>query len=113
MDMYEQFGVNPTDATPPELLAARNSRSFADPVLYESVVAVSRYVKGQVAEIRLHPIDLGTNVEGAAKGVPGTASPAVAQRILERLQRLSAPYGTTITIEKGVGVIRLAPSSTN
>jgi len=23
------------------------------------------------------------------------------------MQRLSAPYGTTITIEKGVGVIRL------
>ena len=107
LDMYEQFGVNPADATPPELLAARNSRSFADPVLYESVVAVSRYVKGQVAEIRLHPIDLGTAVEGAAKGVPGTASPAVAQRILERLQRLSAPFGTNITIEKGVGVIRL------
>jgi poly-gamma-glutamate synthesis protein (capsule biosynthesis protein) len=113
LDMYEQFGVNPADATPPELLAARNSRSFADPVLYESVVAVSRYVKGRVAEIRLHPIDLGTAVEGAGKGVPGTASPAVAQRILERMQRLSAPFGTTITIEKGVGVIRLTPSSTN
>jgi poly-gamma-glutamate synthesis protein (capsule biosynthesis protein) len=31
----------------------------------------------------------------------------VARRILERLQRLSAPYGTTIAIEGGVGVIRL------
>jgi poly-gamma-glutamate synthesis protein (capsule biosynthesis protein) len=106
-DMYEQFGVNPADATAPELLQARNGRSFSDPVLYESVIAVSRFVKGKVAEIRLHPIDLGTAVDGAARGVPGTASAAVARRILERMQRLSSPYGTTITIENGVGVIRL------
>ena len=106
-DMYEQFGVDPAAATPPELLQARNGQSFADPVLYESVIAVSRFVKGKVVEIRLHPIDLGTEAEGAARGVPGSASPAVAKRVLERLQRLSTPFGTTIAIENGVGVIRL------
>ena len=106
-DMYEQFGVDPANATAPELLQARNGRSFADPVLFESVVAVSSFAKGRVAEIRLYPIDLGTSVDGAARGVPGNASPAVARRILERLQRLSAPYGTTIAIEGGVGVIRV------
>jgi poly-gamma-glutamate synthesis protein (capsule biosynthesis protein) len=106
-DMYDQFGIDPATVTAPELLQARNGRSFADTVLYESVIAVSRFVKGKVAEIRLHPIDLGTTAEGAARGVPGSASPAVAKRILERMQRLSAPYGTTIAIEGGVGVIRL------
>jgi len=107
-DMYEQFGIDPAKVTAPELLQARGERSFGDPVLYESVVAVSRFVKGQVAEIRLYPIDLGTSVEGAARGVPGTASPAVGRRILERLQRLSAPFGTTIVIEGNIGFIRVA-----
>jgi hypothetical protein len=31
----------------------------------------------------------------------------MAQEILARLQRISAPYGTRIEIESGVGVIRV------
>ena len=105
-DMFQQYGVAPGAATVPELLQARNTRSFSDPNLYESVIATSRYVGGQVVEIRLYPIDLGVDVRGAGKGVPAMASPARAQAILERLQRLSAPFGTTISIEKNVGIIR-------
>ena len=47
-------------------------------------------------------------IQGAAKGVPGLADAVVGRRILERMQRLSAPLGTTIAIENGVGVIRVA-----
>lgn len=107
-DMYEQYGVAPGSATTPELLAARNARSFADPALYESVIAISRYVGGRVAEIRLYPIDLGVSVHGAGRGVPAMADAVVGRRILERMQRLSKPFGTDISIEKGVGVIRVA-----
>lgn len=106
-DMFQQYGVEPGVATVPELLQARNARSFSDPNLYESVIATSRYVGGQVVEIRLHPIDLGVDARGAGKGVPAMASPARAQAILERLQRLSAPFGTKISIEKNVGIVRL------
>jgi poly-gamma-glutamate capsule biosynthesis protein CapA/YwtB (metallophosphatase superfamily) len=106
-DMYDQFGVDPTSTTAPELLQSRNARSFADPNLYESVIAVSRYVGGKVSEIKLYPIDLGVSVQGAAKGVPGSADAVVGKRILERMQRLSAPFGTKIVIENGIGVIRL------
>ncbi len=105
-DMFQQYGVEPKTATVPELLAARNARSFSDPNLYESVIATSRYVRGQVVEIQLYPIDLGVDAQGANKGVPALASPARGKAILERLQRLSAPFGTTISIEKGVGIIR-------
>jgi poly-gamma-glutamate synthesis protein (capsule biosynthesis protein) len=44
--------------------------------------------------------------------VPRLAAPEVARTILERLQRLSRPFGTTIAIENGVGVIRSATEST-
>jgi poly-gamma-glutamate synthesis protein (capsule biosynthesis protein) len=107
-DMFAQFGVDPASVTVPELLQARNARAFADPVLYESVIAVSRFEQGRVAEIRLHPIDLGVSAQGAARGVPGPADAAVARRILERLQHLSAPFGTRIIIENGIGIIRPA-----
>jgi poly-gamma-glutamate synthesis protein (capsule biosynthesis protein) len=34
-------------------------------------------------------------------------SPEMAMKVLEKLQKLSAPYGTKIVIENGVGVIRV------
>ena len=49
----------------------------------------------------------------AHRGVPRIAPPEVAQRILTRLQKLSAPFGTTITIENGVGIIRPAARNTS
>jgi hypothetical protein len=36
----------------------------------------------------------------------------VSQRILQRLQRISKPYGTTLSIENNVGVIRVATLTT-
>ncbi len=107
-DMYEQFGVNPAEVTAPEFLQARGSAIFADPNLYESVIAESRYVDGRIAEIRLYPVDLGVSAKGAERGVPHLADATVGARILDRLARLSEPFGTKIAIEKGVGVIRVS-----
>lgn len=105
-DQFELYGVEPGTVTTPEMLAARNARSFSDTRQFESVIAITRYAGGRVAEIRLYPIDLGLTVDGAGKGVPALADAATGQRILESLQKLSAPFGTRIAIEKGVGVIR-------
>lgn len=106
-DMYDQFGIASGSATAPELLQARGAKTFGDPNLYETVIAVSHFKDGALSEIRLHPIDLGVNMQGAGKGVPHMADAATGARILERLQRLSQPYGTQIAIERGVGVIRI------
>lgn len=107
-DMYEQFGVDPAKVTAPEFLQARGAAVFGDPNLYESVIAESRFVDGRIAEIRLYPIDLGVSEQGAGRGTPRLADATVGARILERLARLSAPFGTRIAIEKGVGIIRLS-----
>ena len=40
-------------------------------------------------------------------------TPEVAREILERVQRLSKPFGTNMTIENGVGVIRVAAAQTS
>jgi poly-gamma-glutamate capsule biosynthesis protein CapA/YwtB (metallophosphatase superfamily) len=81
------------------------------PVKYESVVAIVRWDKGQLAEVRLTPIQITDDVRMAHRGIPHLAPPEVGQRILTRLQRLSAPFGTKIAIEQGVGVIRPAPAA--
>jgi poly-gamma-glutamate synthesis protein (capsule biosynthesis protein) len=73
---------------------------------FQTIVAVTRYARGRAAEIRLVPVDLGYGMRLTKSGVPRLATPATARAILERLQRLSQPYGTTIRIEDNVGVIR-------
>ena len=87
-------------------LGRRRGGSNSPPIKYESIVPVSRFEGGKLAEIRLHPIELTYDVRMAHRGIPMLASPEAAQRILTRLQGQSAPYGTTITIDGNVGVIR-------
>ncbi len=79
----------------------------ADPVFYRSAVALCRYVNGDLKEIRLHPIDLGFQQPMSQRGRPVMAHGPVAQQVLRWLQEVSKPYGTEITIEDDVGVIRL------
>ena len=45
--------------------------------------------------------------EAVSGGIPRIAPPELAQKILERMQRLSQDFGTTIDIEGNVGVIRV------
>lgn len=77
------------------------------PVKFQTIVAVNRYEGGQLAEARLYPVETGYDeVKLARRGIPEMADPETSQQILTRLQALSEPLGTTITIEGNVGVIR-------
>jgi poly-gamma-glutamate synthesis protein (capsule biosynthesis protein) len=103
LDEYERYGV-PTTATQTEFRVAWNARAFRDKEVYRALVAVSRYDQGQLAELRLYPVDTYSD-RPAALGIPHLPTPALAREILERIQQLSAPYGTNIRIENNVGVI--------
>ena len=104
--LAKSFGEagRPTDA---DLLAVWNAGSFDDPRVFETVIAVSRWQGGRVAEVLLYPVDLGYGRKLTSSGTPRLASPEMAQSILERLQRISKLYGTRIDIDAGVGRIRL------
>jgi poly-gamma-glutamate synthesis protein (capsule biosynthesis protein) len=80
-------------------------------VNFESMLAVSRYDGGRLVEVRLHPTDGGFGGPMANLGIPRAAAAAVAQRILQRVQALSKPFGTAIAIEGSVGIIRVAAAS--
>ena len=66
----------------------------------------------QVAEIRLHPVDLGLGTpEPRRAGRPMLARGDAATTIIERFARLSAKYGTKVELVRQpspVGVIRIA-----
>jgi poly-gamma-glutamate synthesis protein (capsule biosynthesis protein) len=72
---------------------------------YETVIPVTRYAHGKLAEIRLYPFAIN-DTDGPDGGMPKAASPQEAQAILEHLKTMSAAFGTRISIENGVGVIR-------
>ncbi|HXR94484.1 MAG TPA: CapA family protein [Rhizomicrobium sp.] len=74
-------------------------------VWYETVIPVTRYAHGKLAEIRLYPFAIN-DTDGPDGGMPKAASAAEARTILEHMKAISAVFGTRIRIENGVGVIR-------
>jgi len=75
----------------------------------EVLMVTAHYEGGKLTEARLYPVDLGQEATRPISrvGVPMTPSPEIAQRILAKVQRISKPFGTNISIENNVGVIRV------
>jgi poly-gamma-glutamate synthesis protein (capsule biosynthesis protein) len=103
--------LDPRTTTPAEFMEWRRQVGpFSDPETYESVVAVVHCnPDGTARRIELHPIELHLEGRDQERGVPRTATPDTAQRILMRLADLSAPLGTAIVIDadRMIGVIDL------
>lgn len=116
-DQWAFIGKDPRVDTDADVTASEEAygdieyEGYQDPVYFESVITASRFDKNQLAEVRLYPVELGYLKRLADRGIPRPASPAQAKAILERLQKLSRPYGTQITIENNVGVIKVSTSS--
>lgn len=98
-------------ATPADFYDARSeldSRGFpGDSIYWESVVVKCQFVKRRMSQITLHPIDLGYGKPRGQRGRPMLAGSDTSKKILERMQRLSKPFGTSIKAEKGVGIVKL------
>jgi poly-gamma-glutamate capsule biosynthesis protein CapA/YwtB (metallophosphatase superfamily) len=94
----------PPAPKPPE----RSVRPGGNPASwYDGVVTVTDFVNAKAKTVRLYPLDVGNTYEPSRRGIPHLAEPADARRILETLQKDSAQFGTKISIEGSVGVIRL------
>ncbi|MCR4805952.1 MAG: CapA family protein [Clostridia bacterium] len=107
-DMYEKYGL--TSDTPISALydaqTAGNTRGLlSSRYVLESVIPCIEVEDDAVVKIELLPISLGPGKESWQGGLP---APGFGQGILERLQAMSAPYGTEIVIrEDGIGEVRL------
>jgi len=105
-DLLSAAFPDPTQATDPDLNAVLNADEFLDDEVFQTVVTSCRFEAGRLSELRLYPVDLRYGERLEKSGVPRLAAPPMARTILARLQRISQPFGTTITVEQNVGVIR-------
>ena len=98
--------TNPRISTPAEFLEwKRVVGIFSDPIWFESVIAECHFkADGRLKAMLLHPIELGFDRRDADRGIPRLAmdtdeNQQQARRILQRLQTLSADFGTRIRID--------------
>ncbi len=75
-------------------------------VWYESVVAVPSFSGGKLVDLKLYPIDLARTAPRSQRGTPRLADEETGRRIIERIARQSASFGTTIVYEKSLGIWR-------
>ncbi|HEY5657936.1 MAG TPA: CapA family protein [Myxococcota bacterium] len=104
--LVEEAFPDASAATDADLTALLNADGFDNDRTFQTVIAVSRFEAGRVAEIRLHPVDLGYGRRLPDSGVPRLASRARGRPILERMREISKPYGTRIAVGKNVARIR-------
>ena len=105
--LYDQLGVDANEVPLGDLMRYWVDTNFGRQELLESVIAVSKFVGGNVSEIRLYPIQLGRDGRKQLRGLPLLATPEQGKAVLERIGKLSEPFGTKIVIENNVGVIRV------
>ncbi|MGH9368199.1 MAG: CapA family protein [Thermoanaerobaculia bacterium] len=109
-DDYEDVGLPPT-SKPGDFFDRYDqggARGYpADAEVWESAVAVTRWSGGRLAALELHPISLGFSLPRSQRGRPMLAGPELSRKILERLARLSQPFGTRIEFADGVGRVIL------
>ena len=79
----------------------------ASPEFWESILAECEFRANAVTAIRLHPLDLGHGRSRAQRGRPVLARGEVARRTLERVARLSKPFGTRLEFDGETATIRL------
>jgi poly-gamma-glutamate capsule biosynthesis protein CapA/YwtB (metallophosphatase superfamily) len=77
----------------------------ADEYVWESVIAVPRFVGKTLTELKLYPISLGFKKPRAERGWPMLAPPELSRKIIDDLTRLSAPFGTKVEFKDGIGIV--------
>ena len=115
--MLQEITVDNTDI-PPHMTSIETDELPTDrlqtPDVLVAVIATSRYQDGKLIEVRLNPVELGVgkNRPWSRMGIPQIPSPELAQEILTKVQEYSEPFHTKISIEKGIGVIRIPADAT-
>jgi poly-gamma-glutamate capsule biosynthesis protein CapA/YwtB (metallophosphatase superfamily) len=109
-DAYERFDLG-LNATPSDFLDARTSGGKkghpSEPAYWENMFAVCKFNANELSEIKIFPIDQGFGRPRPQRGRPLLAEGAVANRVIERLTRLSQRYGTKILNCNGVGSVEV------
>ncbi len=93
---------DPAMVTDADVNRAFNASEFADSRYFESVLVELTYAGGDPA-VRLLPVDLRYGTPLTESGTPRFAAESTARAIVERLDRMSRPFGTAVELRDGVG----------
>lgn len=122
-DMFEAYGKDPRQDTDAEVTVDEEAKGYptadgfvgalSQPIFYESIITVSQFEQNRLVQLRLYPVELGYAKRFANRGIPQLVTGPQARAILERLQKLSEPFGTRIVIDNDIGIIGFerSPSS--
>ena len=114
---YASFGLPPDTLDPSQLMAripypasGRYWQSAVPVLTFEGGHArgAEGPTESRLHSIELHPVTLGQSAPLHDRGTPELAHGDEASQILERLARLSEPYGTKVVVEGGVGRVTLS-----
>lgn len=111
-DFYEKYQLSHTDNVADALdkRSKNNTIGFGtNHKIWESVIPVWTMEKGELSELKLYPVELGYGKKRYERGWPVLSDN---QDILQRLAKLSEPYGTQINLEGNIGIIRLKEHTT-
>jgi len=105
--------VDAEGMTATERSERRRAGYFAHESNSIAYVANTTYRDGKLVEVRIYPVDIGLRTRPwSRENVPMTPTPEKARSILERIQQYSEPFGTKISIENNIGIIRVPPEAT-
>jgi len=107
-DLMNDAFAAPHKATAADLNGVVNAQHFAQQEVFETILPVVRFDGAKLAEIVLHPIELGHGDPLTLSGVPRLAEGEQADRILRRIRDASATFGCEheIQIVDGTGILR-------
>lgn len=115
--MIRQGFENPWEATPADLYDARSGREWMGewqpgsygtrPEGWRDVIALVDFKERALDGVHLQPVDLGTGLPRTQRGRPVMAGEEIGKEVLSLYQQLSEPFGTTIEIKNGVGIVHL------
>jgi poly-gamma-glutamate synthesis protein (capsule biosynthesis protein) len=115
-DIYEEFGLG-FDATPSDSPADypgfTRLKTTLGEATWEGVIARCTFKNGELSKVELYPVTLNGNKPAHEIGTPELADEESARRIVERLKRLSSPYGTEIEFANGIGIVELNEKQMN
>lgn len=118
-EVYEMFKL-PETATPADASEATSLNEdgsykgmAGDPQYWRSIIPMCRFEGRELVELELHPVELGFDLPDHQRGIPVLADDDEAAVILDDLDRLSEPFGTTIgrttsTGERLIGRVQLS-----
>ncbi len=107
-EAYARFGLG-NEAAPGDFIDTRTGNGtkghVAHAEFWENISATCHFDGGKLTEIRIFPLDQGFGRTRAQRGRPVLAEGTLAAKIIERVNKLSQPFGVTVKNRDGIGII--------